>query len=198
MLGAMAALGAAVVPTDPARSVALGGVTLVIFVLVTGTFTSVLSTALWVIVALLVGHVLANRRAYVAAIETQVRLAEQTREEHARRLLAEERLGIARELHDLLAHTISVINVQAGVASHVVDERPDQAREALMVIKTTSKEALQEMRGMLGVLRQSDEPESRTPAPGLNHLDTLIKGPSGQVCRRASRRTVSRTTSPRR
>ncbi len=95
------------------------------------------------------------------------------REEHSRRRASEERLRIARELHDVLAHNISLINVQAGVALHLLDEQPEQGREALLAIKQESKEALQELRSVLGVLRQVDEDAPRSPAPSLVRLDEL-------------------------
>jgi signal transduction histidine kinase len=97
-----------------------------------------------------------------------------TRQEEERRQASDERLRIARELHDVLAHNISVINVQAGVALHLMDERPEQARTALSAIKDASKEALTEVRSVLGVLRQVDERAPRTPTAGLARLDDLI------------------------
>ena len=97
------------------------------------------------------------------------------REEETQRRVTEERLRIARELHDVVSHSISTINVQAGVAAHVMGERPEQAREALLAIKETSKETLRELRGILQVLRQVDEVEPRDPAPGLAQLDILVK-----------------------
>ena len=127
-----------------------------------------------VAIPLATGHALSNHRAYVAAIEDRARLAEQTREAEAERRVAEERLRIARELHDIVSHTISVINVQAGVAAHVMAEQPALAHEALLTIKATSKEALRELRGMLGVLRDVDAAQPRGPAPGLAQLDILI------------------------
>ena len=99
-----------------------------------------------------------------------------TRQEEARRRASEERLRIAQELHDVLAHNISLINVQAGVALHLIDEQPEQARPALAAIKEASKEALGELRSVLGVLRQDgEEAASRVPAPGLAaDLDGLV------------------------
>ena len=98
------------------------------------------------------------------------------REEEERRQASEERLRIAQELHDVLAHNISLINVQAGVALHLIDERPEQAETALVAIKEASKEALGELRSVLDMLRQDgDETASRTPAPGLSaDLDGLV------------------------
>jgi len=95
--------------------------------------------------------------------------------EEARRRASEERLRIARELHDVLAHNISLINVQAGVALHLIDEQPEQARTALAAIKQASKEALGELRSVLSVLRQADEaPPPRSPAPSVERLDGLV------------------------
>ncbi len=98
------------------------------------------------------------------------------RQEEARRRASEERLRIAQELHDVLAHNISLINVQAGVALHLIDERPEQARPALAAIKDASKEALDELRSVLDVLRDGrGEAASLAPAPGLAaDLDDLV------------------------
>src|SRR5436190_17196515 len=100
--------------------------------------------------------------------------AERSRREDARRRATEERLRIARELHDVLGHNISLINVQAGVALHLIDERPEQARTALAAIKEASAETLREMRAVLGVLRQADEEAPRSPAPSIARLDDLV------------------------
>jgi signal transduction histidine kinase len=102
--------------------------------------------------------------------------AERTRAEEARRRAGEERMRIARELHDVLAHNISLINVQAGVALHLMDEQPGQSRTALVAIKQASNDALGELRSVLDVLRQGDEAPPRTPASGLAHLDRLVAG----------------------
>jgi signal transduction histidine kinase len=96
------------------------------------------------------------------------------REEEARRRAGEERLQIARELHDVLGHNISLISVQAGVALHLMDQQPEQARIALSVIRDASKEALRELRSVLDVLRQVHEAPPRSPSPGLASLRDLI------------------------
>ncbi|NTU78770.1 MAG: alcohol dehydrogenase catalytic domain-containing protein [Chloroflexales bacterium] len=96
-----------------------------------------------------------------------------TREEEARRRAGEERLRIARDLHDVLGHHISLISVQAGVALHLMDQQPTQARVALAVIRDASKDALRELRSVLDVLRQVQEAPPRTPAPGLAQLGDL-------------------------
>jgi signal transduction histidine kinase len=115
-----------------------------------------------------------NRR---AASDASVREAdERTEAEHQRaaRLLAEERLRIAQELHDVVAHSMSVIAVQAGVGTHVLDDQPEQARAALEAISTTSRGTLTEMRRLLGVLRDSDGSRLPAPAPGLADLPRLV------------------------
>jgi signal transduction histidine kinase len=89
-------------------------------------------------------------------------------------VLAEERLLIARELHDVVAHSMSVIAVQAGVGAHVLDEHPAQARAALDAISTTSRGALSEMRRLLGVLRDGDGARGHLPAPGLADVEQLV------------------------
>ena len=99
---------------------------------------------------------------------------ERARAEEAKRRASEERLRIARELHDVLAHNISLINVQAGVALHLMDEQPEQARTALTAIKQASGEALGELRSVLDILRAGHEAPPRSPTSGLGHLDDLV------------------------
>jgi signal transduction histidine kinase len=104
-----------------------------------------------------------------------VRVRREHAAEEVRRRVDEERLRLARELHDVVAHTIAVVNFQAGVAVHVLDRRPQQARAALLAIKQASSEALQELRATLGVLRQlGEQGGSRAPLPGLAQLDALV------------------------
>jgi signal transduction histidine kinase len=95
------------------------------------------------------------------------------RAEQERRQASEERLRIARELHDVLGHHLSLINVQAGVGLHLMDNHPEQAREALTAIKTASAEALREVRAVLSVLRPEEEAAPRHPALGLDRLGEL-------------------------
>jgi signal transduction histidine kinase len=128
----------------------------------------------WLTAAFVLGEVSRGRREYIAQVEQRAIDAERTREEEARRRAGEERMRIARELHDVLAHSISVINVQAGVAVHLLDRQPEQARAALLTINDASKEAMRELRATLGLLRQSDDIDPRAPAPGLARLDELV------------------------
>ncbi|MGW2148742.1 sensor histidine kinase [Nonomuraea bangladeshensis] len=114
------------------------------------------------------------RTRHVIAAEAQKRaeLAERTREQEARARVDAERLRIAREVHDTVAHAIAIINVQSGVTAHVLDKRPEVAREALRAIEQTSSRALREMRAILGVLRDDDDGE-RVPYPGLGQIGEL-------------------------
>src|SRR5262249_46424689 len=107
------------------------------------------------------------------AAEAQERAerAERTREEEARARVDAERLRIAREVHDTVAHAIAIINVQSGATAHVLDKRPERAREALQVIEQTSSRALREMRAILGVL--GDGSGGRVPPPGRGQIDDL-------------------------
>ncbi|MEU2900417.1 sensor histidine kinase [Streptomyces sp. NPDC001273] len=128
----------------------------------------------WTGIGATAGDAVRSRRAFVQAIRERAERAERTREEEARRRVAEERLRIARELHDVVAHHIALVNVQAGVAAHVMDKRPDQAKEALAHVREASRSALGELRATVGLLRQSGDPEAPTePAPGLDRLDEL-------------------------
>jgi signal transduction histidine kinase len=95
------------------------------------------------------------------------------RREEALRRTSEERLRIARELHDALGHQLSLINVQSGVALHLNEELPEPTRASLTAIKEASKEALGELRSVLEILRQGGEPAPRTPALTLDRLDDL-------------------------
>jgi signal transduction histidine kinase len=113
----------------------------------------------------------------VKAREDRAAQAEETREEQVKRRAGEERLRIAREVHDVLAHHVSLINVQSGVALHLIDEQPEQVRQALTAIKQSSKEVLVELRSILGVLRDVDGPDTapRHPVASLDQLDPLLE-----------------------
>jgi signal transduction histidine kinase len=131
------------------------------------TLTLMVAVAAWMLVLLIVAE--------VARIGRERMLeAARTRAEEARRRASEERLRIARELHDVLAHNISLINVQAGVALHLMDEQPGQSRTALVAIKQASNDALRELRSVLDALRQVDDEPPRAPAPGLARLEGLV------------------------
>jgi signal transduction histidine kinase len=120
------------------------------------------------------GLAMANRRAYVEEIRDRAERAERTREEEARRRVDVERLRIARELHDVVAHTMATINVQAAAASHLLTDPPPAVADALGAIRVASKDGLRELRTILNVLRAADEPDPTQPQPGLAQLDALV------------------------
>jgi signal transduction histidine kinase len=99
---------------------------------------------------------------------------ERDRDQEAKRAVAVERLRIAQELHDVVAHSMGVIAVQAGVGAHVIDSDPEEARKSLEAISHTSRSTLTEIRRMLGVLRD-DTGAQYAPAPGLEELDRLVR-----------------------
>ncbi|MFF5259742.1 sensor histidine kinase [Actinomadura viridis] len=150
---------------------------------------SVAGLSVLLLVTVAMGQYVRGRRAQLRAAELRAAEAERDREQEARRRATEERLRIARELHDVLAHQISLINVQAGAALHRRDD-PEQAYASLEAIKAASKETLRELRGVLGVLRQVDEGPGASspvaPAPSLAGLSALLEGTraSGLVVRR--------------
>jgi signal transduction histidine kinase len=117
------------------------------------------------------GVVLAARHSYTRALEEKTAALQAARQELAHRAVLEERTRIARDLHDILAHAMSVITVQAGVGAHLLERDPAQARGALRVIEETGRGALGEMRRLLGALRAGDPPTE--PQPGLASLDRL-------------------------
>jgi signal transduction histidine kinase len=136
---------------------------------------TVVSNALVIGAAWLLGYFVGVRRAYTARLEERTAELEQAREELARRAVTEERLRLARELHDVVAHAMSVIAVQSGVGAHVASTQPEEAAKALAAIEVTSRAALEELRRLLGVLRQDSEPQGDlTPVPGLADLDSLL------------------------
>jgi len=173
LLSPMIALYAVAVAVNTRRAAALSALTMVALMASSAAFDPLGATGGGFILipgevaaALLLGLWVASRRAY----------AHREAEEEARRRVDAERLRIARELHDVVAHTMATINVQAGVAAHVIGEQPDQAADALNAIKAASKEGLRELRSILNVLRQAEESDPTTPAPRLAQLDALIQG----------------------
>jgi signal transduction histidine kinase len=126
-------------------------------------------------VAWVLGRFVGDRQLYAAQLEERTAELERAREELARRAVVEERLRLARELHDVVAHAMSVIAVQSGVGAHVAASRPEEVGKALAAIETTSRAALTELRRLLGVLRQDSDPQaSLMPVPGLANLESLL------------------------
>ncbi|MFD8788207.1 sensor histidine kinase [Kitasatospora sp. NPDC059599] len=128
----------------------------------------------WALLPGAIGDSVRNRRAHLAAIEERAERAERTREEEALRRVADERIRIARDLHDVVAHHIALANAQAGIAVHLMDNHPVQAREVLSHITDATGSALQELRATVGLLRRAEEPAPLEPTPGLDRLSELI------------------------
>jgi signal transduction histidine kinase len=164
LVGAMAAAAAAVVLAD----LFLAGGHGPTLTLQTAAHVSLVA------IPVLAAEALRNRRAYIQVLLERLELAEREREEEVDRRAQQERLRIARDLHDVLAHTLTTINVQAGVAAHLLDRDPSPARDALATIEAQSHEALEELRSILGVLRENGQAAALEPAPDLRSLGTLI------------------------
>ncbi len=160
-----------------ATSVAVVGV-VVVDVFLAGGRPLTLQTAVHVVLIatpLLAAEALRNRRSYVRVLLERLELSERTREEETQRRVEQERLRIARDVHDIVAHSLTSMNVQAGVALHLLERKPETARDALTTIQTASHEALDELRGVLGVLRDAEgERAPLQPLPGLREIQGLI------------------------
>jgi signal transduction histidine kinase len=128
-----------------------------------------------VAIPLLGAEALRNHRTNVALLRERLELAERTREDEALRRVQQERLQIARDLHDVVAHTLSTINVQAGVAGHLLDREPRHVRTALATIESASHDALDELRGIVGVLRAGEaDAAPLEPAPTIADIGELV------------------------
>ena len=142
---------------------------------------SLLSAAVMFGLGWFVGDTMRARRRHEAALEAQTAALadrtqelEQEREANAHRAVLAERVRIARELHDVVAHHVSVMGVQAGGARHVLARAPDQAQQALTAIEASSRQAVQELHRLLGFLRHSDETDGLAPQPSLEQLGALV------------------------
>ncbi|MEU7894727.1 histidine kinase [Nonomuraea sp. NPDC049152] len=140
-----------------------------------------LSCSFFVIMIWLTGIYSHTRQRYLESLEERAERAERERDQQARMAAAAERARIARELHDVVAHNVSVIIVQADGASFAIDSDPDQARQAVHAISKTGREALAEMRRLVGVLREdpagpAPDAADYTPQPGLAQLEELVRG----------------------
>jgi signal transduction histidine kinase len=122
------------------------------------------------------GEVVRSRRAWQAEVHARMQRSEEDARRESRRRVTEERLRIARDIHDVVAHTISVVVVQSSLAADVLDHNPQQAREALRTIRDASRDALNELRSTIGVLRSGDATEDgpRPLVPGLDQVQTLV------------------------
>ncbi|HZS15935.1 MAG TPA: sensor histidine kinase [Candidatus Dormibacteraeota bacterium] len=120
------------------------------------------------------GDNIGTRRAYLASVEDRALRAEREQRERAERAVLDERARIARELHDVVAHHVSAIAVQAGAAEEIAETDPRRTREVLGTIQSTSRQALAEMRALVGVLRDEPEDARLTPQPSLDQLGRLV------------------------
>lgn len=154
-------------------SVLLGATSLLTAALRTGEWGR-LDVVLWLWLATAVALAIEGRRATMAALTDRALRAEESREETARRRVAEDRVRIARELHDVIAHHVAVISVQSGVAEHLVDRDPAGARAALHHVRGSARSVLAELQSVLGVLRQDETALPTAPAPGLAEIDDLV------------------------
>ncbi|WP_432752617.1 sensor histidine kinase [Streptomyces sp. JL2001] len=143
--------------------------------------TSLAMLSGWLISLVAVGRAQRTRLAYLHEVEQRALAAEREQEARARQSATEERLRIARELHDVLGHSISLINVQSGAVLHRLGKKPEPdvalaaAEEALQAVKATSKDALRELRATLGLLRRADEAAPTSPTSGLALLGELVE-----------------------
>ncbi len=131
--------------------------------------------AAWLLFLLAGSELIRNRRAYARASRQRAIEERRSAYEADRRRASEERLGIARELHDVVAHSLSLINVQAGVALELMDARPEQIRTALTAIKQVSREALVDVQSVLDALRRPGEEAPLAPAPSLRNVGDLVR-----------------------
>jgi signal transduction histidine kinase len=141
---------------------------------------SLVQTLLAVLAAWTLGTWARERQAYIGTVEERALQAERNREAEARRAVAEERDRIAREMHDVVTHHVSVIVIQSGAAERALDRRPEDVRQAIAAIGATGRQALADMRTMLGILGpvdgvSPDEGEAPEPMPGLDRLGELLE-----------------------
>ncbi len=160
IVASLLALGGVLLVTSPAQSTTMAFLT---------RFQNIALMA----AAALAGYALRAHREYVHATEQRALEAERTREEEAARRVEEERVRIAREVHDITAHSLSAVSIQAAAAERLVDRDPQAAKEAIATARRTAKEALDEIRGMIGVLRSRGGVPETEPAKGTDRLTDL-------------------------
>lgn len=137
--------------------------------------TSFVMISVFVVAVMVLGDSVHSRRAYYAELELRAERLEREREQEAKLAVADERARIAREMHDVVAHNVSVMVVQAEGAAYVMDTAPERSRAAVQTVADTGRQALGEMRRLLGVLRSGEAPDDeRAPQPGLDDLAQLV------------------------
>ncbi len=130
----------------------------------------VIALSMW-----LVGNAIRSRQLRADAFADRATRLEREREQATREAVAAEHARIARELHDVVAHSVSVMVVQAGAARHILSKSPQQADEALRAVESSGREAMAELRHLLGLLNQDDDQVALAPQPGLDQLDSLVR-----------------------
>jgi signal transduction histidine kinase len=177
------ALYAIALSAGPGRTLAVGVAAKVVLLsasLITHPGVTGFVVLLWAALAVTTGSAARSHRAYVAEVEKRAKRAEQARDDEAKRRVAEERLRIARELHDAVGHHVALINVQAGALAYLLDDEDrSAARESVRHIQRASEEALEDLRLTVGLLREPGlEPAEHAapaePVPGLDQLEALI------------------------
>jgi signal transduction histidine kinase len=161
LLAAVAAVAAVVI----AEALHSGGPTLL----------QTLGHVLLIAIPLLAAEAHRTRHANISLLRERLELSERTREQEVERRAAQERMRIARDLHDVVAHTLTTINVQAATAAELLDRDPGHARTALETIENASRDAIGELRAILGVLRDDDGRPPLTPAPGMGTVSELVE-----------------------
>ena len=169
------------------RTTRVYGISTMVAVIVAAVFTNsmdhlslllrTIGPFFWLMLPLAAGNMTRLRRAYLQAVQARAEHAERTREEEARLRVTEERMRIARELHDVVAHHMALANAQAGTAAHLALTRPEETRKILTDLTGTTSSALRELKAALGLLRQDGEmpgAESLEPSPGLSRLPELV------------------------
>lgn len=168
------------------RTTRVYGITTLVAVIVAAAFSDsmdhislllrTLGPLFWLLLPLAAGNMTRLRRAYLAAVQARAEHAERTREEEARLRVTEERMRIARELHDVVAHHMALANAQAGTAAHLALTSPEQTKVILTDLTGTTSSALRELKATLGLLRQNGDPDSAPldPSPGLARLPELV------------------------
>jgi signal transduction histidine kinase len=158
-----------------------GGTTLLVVATAVGTdfdetvALRAIGPALWLVLPLVMGNGSRLRRAYLDAVHARAEHAERTREEEARLRVAEERMRIARDLHDVVAHHLAVANAQAGTAAHLLERDPALTKKILTDLQAATSSAMLELRDTVGVLRHAgSDAESLEPTPGLAQLPALL------------------------
>ncbi|MFI5879342.1 sensor histidine kinase [Streptomyces sp. NPDC051554] len=132
--------------------------------------------AAWLLLPVVAGNAVRLRDAYLEAVQARAEYAERSREDEARHRVAEERMRIARELHDVVAHHLALAHAQAGTAAHLARTHPDHVRRILTELAGTTSSALREMKGTVALLRQPDDPGTPlAPSPGLAQLPELTR-----------------------